>query len=526
MTVQDALPGIDALPPSPLVKNTGTASGDAIRGVTFQESKRLPIHGWYPYVEGFSAPYVREVFERFGAPTSVYDPFGGAGTTQLTASVAGIPSWYSEVNPFMAFVADTKVEAVGIARADLTRTIALLNDFVRRLDNEISQWAAKVDLTSYLNAFPERDFFEEQDIRELLGALALVERVAAGNAAVHALLRLACAANAVHCSNMTRRADLRRRRSDEYKTRVVDVRAMVGTTVLRMADDLARHPQHSAATTFVSADCRQAPAELDGRFELAITSPPYLNGTNYLRNTKIELWLLGFIASEQDLYRFRDRAVAAGINNVTKQRTAYHQFAAVEAVAERLDEQAGDKRIPLLVRHYFSDMSEVMESVHRVLQPGGRFVFDIGDSKFYGVHVPTDRLLESIAAAKGLEVESSVVLARRYSRDKSELVQRELVFRKGAALCRSTRASTTTWPGKLLPSRWRCPTETTRTAAECGGTGCTRCAPTRASSSQRSPIGWYGNSLRPVSWSLIRCPVSAQSRSRRRCWVGGALRTT
>jgi hypothetical protein len=439
MNVQDALPGIAAPSPSfvgPSVsptKPSSSAPRGGAPGVTFQDSKRLPIHGWYPYVEGFSAPYVRQALNRFGTPASIYDPFGGAGTTQLTASVTGIPSWYSEINPFMAFIADTKVEAARVARADLTHTIALLNEFVRRLDNEISLWAAKVDLTSYLNAFPQRDFFELRHIRELLGALALAEHVAAGNTAVQALLRLACAANAVHCSNMTRRADLRRRRTDEYKTRVVDVRAMVGTTVLRMADDLSRHPVRAAATTFVSADCRHVPTKFNGRFELAVTSPPYLNGTNYFRNTKIELWLLGFIASEQDLGGFTAQAVAAGINNVRMRRKSYHQFAAVEAVAERLDEHAGDKRIPQLIRHYFSDMSEVMESVHRVLRPGGRFVFDIGDSKFYGVHVPTDRLLESIAAVKGLEVESSAVLARRYSRDKSELVQRELVFRKVGA---------------------------------------------------------------------------------------------
>jgi hypothetical protein len=103
---------------------------------------------------------VRKVFQRFGTPASVYDPFGGAGTTQLTASVAGVPSWYSEVNPFMAFIADTKVEATRVARADLKQTKTLLSEFISRLDGEISEWAAKVDLTGYFSAFPERDFFE------------------------------------------------------------------------------------------------------------------------------------------------------------------------------------------------------------------------------------------------------------------------------------------------------------------------------------------------------------------------------
>lgn len=418
------------LMPALTAKPAAIDLGDAARGVTFQESKRLPVHGWYPYVEGFSAPYVRDVFKRFGTPSSVYDPFGGAGTTQLSASTAGVASWYSEINPFMAFVAKTKVEASRLTRARLSETEDLLGEFVDRLGTELGNWAAKADLSSYVKAFPERDFFEEKHIRDLLGALALAQQVAGGNEQVHALLRLACASNAVHCSNMTRRADLRRRRPDEYKTRVVDVQVMVGTTVQRMAGDLGRHPIDAAPTTFASADCRQVPDEFSDRFPLAITSPPYLNGTNYFRNTKIELWLLGFINSELDLASFRSQAIAAGINNVTKRRPSRRTFAEVEEIGQKLDEQAADKRIPLLIRQYFSDMTEVLESVCRILQPGGRFVFDIGDSKFYGVHVPTDVLLEKIAGEVGFTVESSSILAKRYSRDKTELVQRELVFVK------------------------------------------------------------------------------------------------
>lgn len=407
-----------------------TKSSDASIGVTFQDSKRLPVFGWYPYVEGFSAPYIGGVLKRFDARRSVYDPFGGSGTTQLAASIAGVPSWYCEINPLMSFIADTKVDASRAAREHLALTTALLTEFRERLDSELSGWATKVDLANYHAAFPARNFFEEQHIRELLGALDLAETVAGDDVAVHSLLRLSVAANAVHASNMTRRADLRRRRPDEYKNRVVNVRAMVTDSVSRMERDLRDHPVDTSPSHFVAADCRQVPDEFNEAFELAITSPPYLNGTNYFRNTKIELWMLGFMQSEHELSQFRNRAVCAGINNVSKGRPVHKVFSEVEEVAQRLDEGAGDKRIPLLVRHYFSDMSDVMASVYRTLEPGGRFVFDIGDSKFYGVHVPTDRLLESIARGTGFDVESSAVLAKRYSRDKSELVQRELVFRK------------------------------------------------------------------------------------------------
>jgi len=105
----------------------------------------------------------------------------------------------------------------------------------------------------------------------------------------------------------------------------------------------------------------------------------------------------------------------------------------VERVGLALDKAEGDRRIPQLVRGYFSDMFEMFVSVYKALRRGGRFVLDIGDSKFYGVHVPTDMLLAEVAAKAGFKLETTRLLARRYSYDRTELRQVELVFQKARA---------------------------------------------------------------------------------------------
>ncbi|PVB05050.1 restriction endonuclease [Mycobacteroides abscessus] len=400
-------------------------------GVTFQGNHALPIYGWYPYVEGFSARYVNDVLDRFPKATNVFDPFGGAGTTQLAASMRGLESAYCEVNPFMTFIAETKINAARSARLQLRETEKFIQEYLNLLDSKLVTRARGIDLQHYEKAFPGRDFFEVDDIRELLAAVDLCDELDTDSQAVKAIIRLACAANAVGCSNMTRRADLRRRRADEYKTRVVNVKTAVAGSLLRMLDDLRAMPERTAETFHIGSDCRQTSDKYASQFELAITSPPYLNGTNYFRNTKIELWLTGYISTERDVAQYRNQAVAAGINNVTRNRNIEHAFEPVEMVASELDEKAGDLRIPCLVRSYFSDMYDVFSAVKRVLRPDGLLVLDIGDSKFYGVHVPTDRLLVHVADEVGLALESDMVLAKRYSRDKSELVQRELTFRNG-----------------------------------------------------------------------------------------------
>lgn len=407
-------------------------------GRTFRDSKNLAIHGWYPYVEGFSASYVAAWLDKAGnSLEAVYDPFGGSGTVQLEASRRGVRSFYSEINPFMAFVADTKVNAAQSAMGQLGKFKKAAEKYISALSGPaLASRARSVDLTAYNKAFPKRDFFVEQDIRYLLAARDLGIEVAEGDPIAEAIFTCACAANAVKSSNMTRRADLRRRRPDEYKLRVVDVAGFVLASVEKMLADITLMAQmhgspQPASTTFASADCRLLPPNYNGKFDFAITSPPYLNGTNYFRNTKIELWLLGFIKSEAELPSFTSQAIAGGINNISRSKSVSFAPPAVEAAAKRLEAEAPDKRIPKMVRQYFSDMHEVFRAVQRGLKPNGRFVLDVGDSKFYGVHVPTDQILIQTAEAAGLEIEASSVIARRYSRDRSPLIQVELVFRKG-----------------------------------------------------------------------------------------------
>lgn len=400
-------------------------------GVTFSDSLRKSSFGWYPYVEGFSANYARDALIRDDRkPLAVYDPFGGSGTTQLAASLLGIKSYYSELNPFMVKVCEAKVESAKWARHNFDVFKSCVEKYISEISQpNIDRLAKKVCLASYEEAFPKRDFFEEAHLRHLLAALDVAKTYSSINPHISSLFSIACAANAVASSNMTRRADLRRRRPDEYKNRIVDVPSMIADTVRRMLDDVSDYPLDSESTILVSNDSKDIPESFADTFDFVLTSPPYLNGTNYFRNTKIELWLLSLIDSEKDLKKFRELTVTGGINDVSN-KDSYKKFTSVELVAERLDIESKDKRIPKMVRHYFSDMYEVMVGVYRSMKSDGKFLLDIGDSKFYGVHVPTHTLLCDVAKEVGFSLEHEHVLAKRLSRDKTELVQVELVFKK------------------------------------------------------------------------------------------------
>ena len=70
---------------------------------TFALNKEEPIHRWYSYLEGYSSCLIVDLLDELKDENirTIYDPFGGTGTTMLVASQRGIRSYFSEINPFM-----------------------------------------------------------------------------------------------------------------------------------------------------------------------------------------------------------------------------------------------------------------------------------------------------------------------------------------------------------------------------------------------------------------------------------------
>ncbi len=387
---------------------------------TFELNKTARIHRWYPYVEGYSCDFVAELLRELPDTRRVLDPFAGSGTTPLVASHRGIDAGWAEVNPLMRLVIRSKLEAAPALAARGPNGVAAAFDRAAGLHRAIERGA---DVSRLAFMFTKRAFFEEEVLRDLRAAVEWIETID-DDPPLRELLRLAVAAVVVSCSNMKRAADLRYRRGREVEEVQRDVVRALDEQLARMKEDIlalgTEGPGVLGRALQVGEDARSLP---QGDFDLCITSPPYLNGTNYFRNSKLELLVLGLISSEDELAALHTRALTAGINNVSSRIEAPRSFPEVEAVATKLDRCAYDPRIPTLVRAYASDMARVLEGVFRALAPRGRLLLDIGDSRFCGVSVPTDELLVAVARAAGFTLEGVTPLRKRWSNDGTALRQ-------------------------------------------------------------------------------------------------------
>lgn len=381
----------------------------------FSDSRGKPIHRWYPFLEGYSPDLVARILATRGAGAHLIDPFGGCGTTALAASQLGLDSAFCEVNPYLSWVADVKVNVSH--RASRDPALGELLSLAERLEHGFMP--PESESSPLVVADARRGFFPPGVAANAAG---LLEWIAENlQSPVRELAMLAVTTSLIPASNMVRRVDLRKRRGDDPPP------APLSPTVASQLRVIYADIQNSASQLDGRAKCVARDARRLGRLEqpvdTVITSPPYLNGTNYCRNTKLELLALGSIADEADLSGLRAASITAGINNVSRRRGEPDRIEAVEAIAAELDAVAYDRRIPALVRLYFSDMRAVFERVRANAVHGARWFLDIGDSRFAGVHVPTPHLLVEVAKGEGWSLVGIETLRSRRSYDGTTLTQ-------------------------------------------------------------------------------------------------------
>ena len=389
---------------------------------TFVPNKIERIHRWYPYLEGYSSCLIKELIQEIGLDriSGIYDPFCGTGTTSLVASSCGITSYYSETNPFMRMVIETKINVVKFLRESGIGS-SILKDFLNNISTKPLVYSShEISWEGF------EKFFDNDVLQKLLSLKARIGLIEEPNSKQIAMVALASII--VRSSKMIRRGDLRVAKDTEKNQEDKDVLANFINKLESIIEDIDSSDCNIfAGTTCLSPDSREINEE--NLVDCVITSPPYLNGTNYIRNTKLELKLTDFICSEADLPELHSKGIIAGINNVSKRKGKIDTLQCVRPYIDKLTPVAYDKRIPLMVAGYFFDMNSVIAHLAKVIKNDGFLIIDIGDSQFAGVHIPTHEILINICNDHGFVLYSEDVLRERRSKNGNVLSQRLLKFR-------------------------------------------------------------------------------------------------
>lgn len=395
--------------------------------IQFNPNERRAVHRWWPYVQGFSAGFVAETCRRFGAGpgTVVFDPFSGSGTVPVTARMLGAKGIGVEMMPIAAFVASAK----GEWEVDPLEFVSL---------------AGRVT-TDRSAPTISKPFLKETDrqfrLEVLNSLLRLKENVwSCGEGPIKTLLKLAFASILIDSSNLKRAPCL-------GYTEKLDLSAdtpfgLFLECAQRISNDL-RTLQGRRESWGPRIDIRvgdSAKIRLPvGSVDLAVTSPPYVNGMDYVMNYKIDLAWMDYIDSYERLAHLRASMVAC--DNIPRGTAADHRPSKsvrsdkwLEAVSKSIDrniQMKGSYRrddMGAIVTKYFDDLIPVIANVHDSLKPGGRFVVVNGDSLIAGTYVPGDMIFARLAAQIGFRVESFEVARTRRSGQRRGFMLRESIL--------------------------------------------------------------------------------------------------
>ncbi len=157
-------------------------------------------------------------------------------------------------------------------------------------------------------------------------------------------------------------------------------------------DSESKFPQ----ATIVNGDARNTGFD-DNFFDQVITSPPYLNAIDYLRGHKLSLvWMKNSIEKIRIL-----RSTNIGAEVKGELPDSKHIVKAVKLSGNVKKLTAHQKGIFV---QYVIDMDLVCSEIARVLKPGGKVTYVIGDCTTKGVFISNSKAIRYLSEQHGLDL--------------------------------------------------------------------------------------------------------------------------
>jgi hypothetical protein len=373
--------------------------------ITFRGNLRSTRHGWLRLTPAYSVELVRELVAARSLPDlPVLDPFCGTGTTLTACAEQGIACHTVDINPFLRWLAEAKSRPY--TAADLNKARALVTDMARA--------AAKGSVQEWVPPLHNIEkWWDEQTLAALSRAFAALS---GKRGKARDLAALAFCRSLVDAGNVSFR-----HQSMSFRTR--DGAADVGALLLAAFDALsigAAQPLQGSQGRVLLGDSRGLGEILPkNSCGSVVTSPPYVNRMSYIRELRPYMYWLGFLADGRQAGELDWQAIGGTWGVATSKLSRWQpeqqlELERLQPLVRKIEKQSAV--LGRYVERYFCDMDRHVASVAQVLARGGRAHYVVGNSKFFDVVVPAEKLFADLFSAHGFVHVKTRVLRRRTSK--------------------------------------------------------------------------------------------------------------
>lgn len=381
----------------------------------FATNKNRPIHRWVPWIAGFSSNFVRGALEKYlPRKGTVLDPFAGVGTTLVDAILLGHNAFGFEINPYAALACRVKALSYQIPLEPLQEQIFKFRRF----------YAAGISSGYTPNSQPpdgfktRAEFYSPSVLRKVLIIQDFIQTVK--NPALKDVFRLAFGSTMVSYSNYSYEPSLGRRVSAGKKEihdfpveqTVLEKLKQIAEDVTWIKERLPHVPKRAEVFNDSFFQCRKYLSA--NSVDLIATSPPYLNNYHYNRNTRPQMYWLGFVRAPGETKSLEEANFGKYWQTVRDLDEVPLKFKLPQTdIADRLQQirqlnggkgAYGGKGWANYAAAYFNDCYTFAQGIKYVLKPKGTALVVIGNSILQGVSVPTDQYFGKIAESVGLKL--------------------------------------------------------------------------------------------------------------------------
>lgn len=373
----------------------------------FDHSRNLPRHRWYYFKEGFSPLMVEEAINSADLKKNdlIIDPFAGSGTVSLVSSLSNHNSIGFEVNPFMAFVANTKQSKTNPKQL-LCHKDSVLKGIKKGTKSNLEK----------LSTFTEDQnkskwLFNTDVIRAFEGGWQATEKFPRE---IRKLYKLALISSAIENSNAVKDGKCLRYKKNwedlSYDNKTFEKDFLNKLNIIH--EDIENNRIKRKSKIFVGDVRTVIDRKIKKKFKLCITSPPYLNSFDYSDIYRPELYLGKFTSSNKELSILRLKTIRSHIQvnwkKPVKTDFGYLYQNCFNEILKR-KEMLWHKNIPTMIQAYFEDMELILKGLKHNAQKNASLWLVVSTSAYVGIEIPVDLILADIGSKVGWNLEEIIV---------------------------------------------------------------------------------------------------------------------
>ena len=372
-------------------------SGDRFLFISYEQTRYT--HGIHKYPAKFFPELPRWLVQRYSEEEAkVLDPFGGSGTTSIECLLNRRHSVSVDVDPFAQFLSNVKTTKLNHDE---------LESYTDELLKKIKRFRETKNLKNFIPEFPYRDNWFEGFV---LNELAFIKKTIAGLkaptdisnfllATFSSIIRQVSNAD----NNCTRTVVRKRLNKQLYPSFALTLFVEHLLLYTSRIEEFSRLVPNDISVEIPKTSDAKCIHSAESYFDLAVTSPPYVNAVDYPRTHQLEIYWLGL--EQGSLTPLKKKHIGTESVSASDYKKL-HAIGVPEADRVLKAIYQIDPRRSYIAFKFLEDMEKNLQEVHRVLKPDGRYAIVIGNNTIRGIPFKSWRYLISIAERNGFEVET------------------------------------------------------------------------------------------------------------------------